>query len=106
MENVNEMQRLEIENAKHQLVDFIKCLKFGEFYARQIESQRIQNQRISFESMRGLPEWGKMREQVRILTSLRESVGASRIAVLELIVEILRYQDWLPDNFGKSHARI
>jgi hypothetical protein len=77
-----------------ELIEFISVLKMGEFYSSQISKLIKEPSRMYARSLTGGPdpEFEKQKEENR--KSYIEQLKSARETVIELIVELLRYQDW------------
>jgi hypothetical protein len=86
-----------LKNAIRELVAFVRVLELGEFYAARISDllpEPAPSEVLAF----GAPHAEVARQQAIDSLNYRTNLGAARPKVIELIVELLRFQNWTAPN--------
>mgnify|MGYP000854145153 CR=1 FL=1 len=85
-----------LSSAANELLDFVSVLKLGRFYRRKIAGFAFG--RFQYISL-GHPENSRM--VTRLREDAAESIRLHRQEIEALIVELLRYQNWLTQDIGQ-----
>jgi hypothetical protein len=81
------------------LVDFVKHLQMGSYYGQKIAGLLEYSFGPSIFSTADRDDENEQRE-VRNRTEFFETTAANRAQVLDLVMELLRYQSWEPRNLN------
>lgn len=82
---------LEIEDAQRELSDFIACLVMGAYYEKRIWA--VNPVRAYFAEM-SMSAQERQRLTAQKTPGFRQTVAANSEAVEQLMIELLRYQEW------------
>ena len=90
----SESKERELREKSTELIDFITALKMGEFYSKQITNLVKQPSHAYVMSLSGGPDPEYERQKEKNRKKYIEQLQNAVEAVNELIVELLRYQEW------------
>ncbi len=96
--HIAETERIDdLARRAQELVDFVFHLQMGQFYCKRIAELTAMPSRSGI-SVGGLPDPREQEEKRQFAIEYRKQLSFARPEIYSLIMELLRYQNWLPNS--------